>query len=193
MTNSKKRFHPSKGDTQQAKRARWIQSDLEAGVKGFFVSCVKGKERLSCKEVTMLLTDEIQRLHPEIIPEKSQQVVEEVKQAVEDSIADEISSLNERKDNQESNDSLFQPIAIGVDCLMFLKFKSDFAIDMEKVVNSLFSRILTFSSEKRVKTRFTQRIIPFQASSKSFLPEMKSTLTSLCESCNLKEGASVRF
>ncbi|KNE56185.1 hypothetical protein AMAG_02019 [Allomyces macrogynus ATCC 38327] len=196
---SKKRFFQGDGDSKSAggpKRQRRTGNEVQLtpGMVGFFVSATKGKERMASKEVSGLITEQLESLYADALAATSAPAAAstdanvESKPAaaaassIEDDIARELSNLAESKgDNFHS--SHLQHLGMATDCLLFLQLTPAAlasAVDPVRVVENMFEELVGGDGERKApRTRFAHRIIPFQATCKADEDEIAKTVADL--------------
>ncbi|KAJ1648083.1 hypothetical protein J3B02_002226 [Coemansia erecta] len=169
---------PGLTDAQQ-KRAKRYQSmvdrvrnphsafEISPGMKGFFVTCNRNREKKSATEVIDLLEEYAAKIYPglaeEIENEDDEDADENEAEAasgnIEDEIAREVAGIKSK-----SKPKLFRYLNATIDCLVFIKCHR--MIDPEKMVQFIFDD-LTKTMQR--KTRFTSRLIPAKVTTTSKL------------------------
>ncbi|KAI8322170.1 hypothetical protein GQ54DRAFT_297508 [Martensiomyces pterosporus] len=154
---------------QQEKRAKRFQQmkdrfknpshvfEISPGMKGFFVTCTRGREKKSASETIDLLEEYAARLYPGL--------EEEVEQANNDSDKNDAGSAEGDIESEiarelegmksKTKPKLFRSLQTTIDCLVYIK--CDRRIDPERLVQFVFSDL---SKTRQRKTRFTSRLIP---------------------------------
>ncbi|KNE54537.1 hypothetical protein AMAG_00507 [Allomyces macrogynus ATCC 38327] len=198
---SKKRFFQGDGDSKSAggpKRQRRTGNEVQLtpGMIGFFVSATKGRERMASKEVSGLITEQLESLYADALAAASAPAAASTEadteskpaaaaaSSIEDDIARELSNLAESKgDNFHS--SHLQHLGMATDCLLFLQLTPAAlatAVDPVRVIENMFEELVGGDGERKApRTRFAHRIIPFQATCKADEDEIAKTVADLVE------------
>ncbi|KAI9474663.1 hypothetical protein LPJ78_003366 [Coemansia sp. RSA 989] len=149
-------------------RARNPQNsfDISPGMKGFFVTCTRGREKKSAAETIDLLEEYTGKLYPnldeEIAAEKAaseDRPAAEGEGDIEDEIARELAEMQ-----SSPKIKMFRYLPTTVDCLLYIKCHRK--IDPEKLVQFMFADL---AQTRQRKTRFTSRLIPAQVTTTSRL------------------------
>ncbi|KAJ3369126.1 hypothetical protein GGF31_005585 [Allomyces arbusculus] len=196
---SKKRFFQGDGDSKSGggpKRQRRTGNEVQLtpGMVGFFVSATKGKERMASKEVTGLITEQLESLYADPLAAVSTPTASsadaETKatsvaaSSIEDDIARELSNLAESKGHNFHSLHL-QHLGMATDCLFFLQLTPAAlatAVNPVRVVENMFEELVGSEGERKApRTRFAHRIIPFQATCKADEDEIAKTVADLVE------------
>ncbi|KAJ1964216.1 hypothetical protein GGI12_001569 [Dipsacomyces acuminosporus] len=154
--------------TSQQKRAKRFQQmkdrfknpsnifEISPGMKGFFVTCTRGREKKSASETIDLLEEYAAKLYPgleeelEHAAEGENSDTEAAGGDIESEIARELEGMKSK-----TKPKLFRPLQTTIDCLVYIKCHRK--IDPEKLVQFVFADL---SKTKQRKTRFTSRLIP---------------------------------
>ncbi|KAJ2356193.1 hypothetical protein IWW50_001016 [Coemansia erecta] len=142
--------------------------DISPGMKGFFVTCVRGREKKSAGETIDLLEEYAAKLYPnleeEIAAEKeSAEDKPEAEAAEGGGIEDEIArELAEMKASPKIK--MFRYLPSTIDCILYIKCHR--RIDPEELVQFMFADL---NATKQRKTRFTGRLIPAKVTTTSKL------------------------
>ncbi|KAI9230474.1 MAG: hypothetical protein DHS80DRAFT_21272 [Piptocephalis tieghemiana] len=134
---------------------------LEPGLRGFSITCTRGKERQSVKECLDLLTRYIYLEYPDLDPETSApspSQTEEPVESIEDQVAKEVEEIKEQ--GKKESQKLLVSLSTCTDCLIFLRTLP--SIDPNRVLARLLPDLCRTRSSS---TRFTLRIIPIIGSS----------------------------
>ncbi|KAJ2726806.1 hypothetical protein GGI07_000317 [Coemansia sp. Benny D115] len=157
--------------TSQQKRAKRYQPmadrlrnpqnvfEISPGMKGFFVTSNRHREKKCAMEAIDLLEEYAARLYPgleeEIENEADDDGAEENADGagdIEDEIAREVASMKSK-----ASPKLFRYLNTTIDCLVFIKCHRK--IDPENLVQFIFDDL---TKTKQRKTRFTGRLVPAQ-------------------------------
>ncbi|KAJ1729424.1 hypothetical protein LPJ61_003525 [Coemansia biformis] len=130
--------------------------DISPGMKGFFVTCTRGREKKSAAETIDLLEDYAARLYPGLDEELAADgddapaaPAAEVDD-IEAEIAREVAEMK-----AASTPRLFRYLPTTIECLLYIKCHR--RIDPEKLVQFIFADLV---ETRQRKTRFTGRLIP---------------------------------
>ncbi|KAJ1810924.1 hypothetical protein LPJ56_005852 [Coemansia sp. RSA 2599] len=163
----------------QQKRAKRYQSmvdrvrnphsafEISPGMKGFFVTCNRNREKKSASEVIDLLEEYAAKLYPGLAEEIENEADEDADEgaaeaqsgSIEDEIAREVAGMKSK-----TKPKLFRYLNATIDCLVFIKCHRK--IDPEQMVQFIFDD-LTKTMQR--KTRFTSRLIPAKVTTTSKL------------------------
>ncbi|KAJ2233055.1 hypothetical protein IWW45_004488 [Coemansia sp. RSA 485] len=141
--------------------------EISPGMKGFFVTCNRNREKKSATEIIDLLEEYAAKLYPgleeEIENEADEDADDDTAKAsggsIEDEIAREVAGMKSR-----SKPKLFRYLSATIDCLVFIKCHRK--IDPEKMVQFIFDDL---TNTMQRKTRFTSRLIPAKITTTSKL------------------------
>ncbi|KAJ2019618.1 hypothetical protein IW146_002876 [Coemansia sp. RSA 922] len=140
--------------------------DISPGMKGFFVSCTRGREQKSASETIDLLEQYATQLYPgieeDIENENEGEPGDEPAPTggdIEDEIAREIASMKSK-----SRPKLFRYYFTTIECVVFIKCHRK--IDPEKLAHFIFEDLV---KTKQRKTRYTSRLIPAKVTTASKL------------------------
>ncbi|KAJ1847302.1 hypothetical protein LPJ70_001604 [Coemansia sp. RSA 2708] len=134
-------------------------------MKGFFVTCTRGRERKSAAETIDLLEEYAAKLYPNLEAEiaAESEADGDAPPADGGDIEDEIArELAEMKSSPKQKP--FRYLQTTIDCLLYIKCHRK--IDPEKLVQFIFADL---SETKQRKTRFTGRLIPVKVTTTSKL------------------------
>ncbi|KAJ2607669.1 hypothetical protein EV177_005380 [Coemansia sp. RSA 1804] len=166
----------SDGQQKRAKRFQQMKErfkkpqnsfEISPGMKGFFVTSVRGREKKCALETIDLLEEYAAKLYPnleqEIVMDGADGKDDESPQAesndIEDEIAREVATMK-----SEKTPKLFRYLPTTIDCLVYIKCYKK--IDPERLVQFIFADM---SKTKQRKTRFTGRLIPAKVTTTSKL------------------------
>ncbi|KAJ2459224.1 hypothetical protein GGF42_001601 [Coemansia sp. RSA 2424] len=155
---------PSASQQKRAKRFQAVRErfknpqnvfDISPGMKGFFVTCTRGREKKCATEAIDLLEEYATRLYPGIeddIENDGETSADPTSTGgdIEDEIAREIADMK-----STSKPRLFRYYSTTIECVVFIKCHR--MIDPEKLVHFIFEDL---SKTKQRKTRYTSRLIP---------------------------------
>ncbi|KAJ1939825.1 hypothetical protein FBU59_003993 [Linderina macrospora] len=143
-----KRFQTMKDRFKKAENV----FELSPMMKGFFITCNRGREKKSAVEVIDLLEQYTEKLYPGL--EAGEESDNEGDEAgdIESEIARELEGMKSK-----SKPKLFRSLQTTIDCIAFVK--CDKRIDPEALVHFMFSDLV---KTKQRHTRFTSRLIPAQ-------------------------------
>ncbi|KAJ2893381.1 hypothetical protein GGI21_005434 [Coemansia aciculifera] len=124
-------------------------------MRGFFVTCTRGRESKCAAEVIDLLEEYATRLYPGIEDDIENSGDTSADPAptsddIEDEIAREIADMKSK-----SKPRLFSYYTTTIECVVFIKCHR--MVDPEKLVHFIFEDM---SQSKQRKTRYTSRLIP---------------------------------
>ncbi|KAJ2004234.1 hypothetical protein H4R26_002637 [Coemansia thaxteri] len=137
---------------------------VSPGMRGFFVTCVRGREKKSAMETIDLLEEYASKLYPGIEEdiENEGELDDEAAPGgddIEDEIARELADMK-----STSKPRLFRYLPMTIECLVYIKCHRK--IDPQELVHFLFEDL---SKTKQRKTRYTSRLIPAQVTTTSKL------------------------
>ncbi|KAJ2616409.1 hypothetical protein H4S08_000800 [Coemansia sp. RSA 1365] len=175
-----KRFSERSGaGASQLKRAKRYQQmrdrlrkpqnsfDISPGMKGFFATCTRGREKKSALETIDLLEDYAGKLYPGLEDELRAEGEEVPNSGAEgpasnvgDIEADIARELAEMK--SASTPKLFRYLPTTIECLIYIKCHR--RIDPEQLVRFIFADI---TKTRQRRTRFTGRLIPAKVTTTS--------------------------
>ncbi|KAJ2156649.1 hypothetical protein GGF46_005049 [Coemansia sp. RSA 552] len=140
--------------------------DISPGMKGFFATCTRGREKKSAAETIDLLEEYAARLYPGLEEQIAAEATDsagappaEDSGDIEAEIARELAEMR-----STSRPKLFRYLPTTIECLIFVKCHK--RIDPEKLVRFIFDD-LTVTRQR--KTRFTGRLIPAKTTTTSKL------------------------
>ncbi|KAJ1723626.1 hypothetical protein LPJ53_002066 [Coemansia erecta] len=142
--------------------------EISPGMKGFFVTCTRHKEKKSAMETIDLLEEYAAKLYPGLEEEIENEGADDNEDGgaqdgteatdaaagdIEDEIAREVAGMK-----SNTKQKLFRYLNTTIDCIVFIKCHR--RIDPEQLVEYIFED-LTKTMQR--KTRFTGRLIPAKA------------------------------
>ncbi|KAJ2783674.1 hypothetical protein H4R18_001584 [Coemansia javaensis] len=163
------------GAAAQQKRARRHQSrssrfknpqnsfDISPGMKGFFATCTRGRERSSAAEAIDLLESYAARLYPGLEEEVAAAEAEPEPEPgaesgdIEAEIAREVAEMK-----SASKPALFRYLPTTIECLIYIKCHR--RIDPGRLVQFMFADLV---ETRQRRTRFTGRLVPAQVTTTS--------------------------
>ncbi|KAJ2808963.1 hypothetical protein H4S07_003296 [Coemansia furcata] len=136
--------------------------DISPGMRGFFVTCTRGREQKSASETIDLLEQYATQLYPGIeedIENENETGTEPVPTGgdIEDEIAREIANIK-----STSKPALFRYYFTTIECVVFIKCHRK--IDPERLAHYVFEDL---AKTKQRKTRYTCRLIPAKVTTSS--------------------------
>ncbi|KAJ2490144.1 hypothetical protein IWW37_003412 [Coemansia sp. RSA 2050] len=136
--------------------------DISPGMRGFFVSCTRGREQKSASETIDLLEQYATRLYPGIEEDIENEGETSAEPAptggdIEDEIAREIANIK-----STSRPKLFRYYFTTIECVVFIKCHR--MIDPEKLAHFVFEDL---AKTKQRRTRYTCRLIPAKVTTSS--------------------------
>ncbi|KAJ2791373.1 hypothetical protein GGI18_001186 [Coemansia linderi] len=136
--------------------------DISPGMRGFFVTCTRGREQKSASETIDLLEQYATRLYPGIEEDIENEGETSAEPAptggdIEDEIAREIANIKSK-----SRPTLFRYYFTTIECVVFIKCHR--MIDPEKLAHFVFEDL---AKTKQRKTRYTCRLIPAKVTTSS--------------------------
>ncbi|KAJ2659468.1 hypothetical protein IW148_004201 [Coemansia sp. RSA 1199] len=189
-----------KGSQQKrAKRHQYLKDrvkypqnsfDISPGMKGFFVTCTRGREKKSASETIDLLEEFANKLYPnleeEIAAEKDASDDAPAAQAgggIEDEIAREIAEMK-----ASPKIKMFRYLPSTIDCILYIKCHRK--IDPEALVQFMFAEL---SVTKQRKTRFTGRLIPAKVTTTSKLDAIVKGATQVAHELLAEDAEPTTF
>ncbi|KAJ2746387.1 hypothetical protein GGI20_001383 [Coemansia sp. BCRC 34301] len=141
--------------------------DISPGMKGFFVTCTRGREKNCAAEVIDLLEEYATRLYPGIEDdiENGGEISADPAPTggdIEDEIAREIADMK-----STSKPRLFRYYSTTIECVVFIKCHR--MIDPERLAHFVFEDL---SNTKQRKTRYTSRLIPSKVTTRSKIDDI---------------------
>ncbi|KAJ1988824.1 hypothetical protein GGI26_005617 [Coemansia sp. RSA 1358] len=142
--------------------------DISPGMKGFFVTSTRGREKKCAAETIDLLEEYAEKLYPNLEEEIANETTEDKSTTeqmsegvddIEDEIAREVAKLK-----SEKAPKLFRYLPTTIDCLVYIKCYK--RIDPERLIQFMFDDLV---KTKQRKTRFTGRLIPAKITTTSKL------------------------
>ncbi|KAJ1797654.1 hypothetical protein LPJ59_002998 [Coemansia sp. RSA 2399] len=140
--------------------------DISPGMKGFFVTSTRGRERKCALETIDLLEEYTARLYPSLEQEiaddaggKGNEPQKAGTNDIEDEIAREVAMMK-----SEKAPKLFRYLPTTIECIVYIKCHK--AIDPERLVQFMFADL---AKTRQRKTRYTSRLIPAKVTTTSKL------------------------
>ncbi|KAJ1859626.1 hypothetical protein LPJ73_001770 [Coemansia sp. RSA 2703] len=134
--------------------------EISPGMKGFFITCNRHKEKKSAMETIDLLEEYAAKLYPGLEDEIENEGADDKDDGgaqdeagagdIEDEIAREVAGMK-----SNTKPKLFRYLNTTIDCIVFIKCHR--RIDPEQLVEYIFEDL---SKTMQRKTRFTGRLIP---------------------------------
>lgn len=139
---------------------------IDPNTSGLFATCNRGKEAGCRKELMNLLAEKCDQWYPDwetrVEEEESDSKTE---LSVEDQIQQELASLKKEK---TSKSTIFLPIDLGCECLVFIKIRKP--VQPAEFVLRICEEAMQLGEKK---TRFTQKITPITTSVSASIEELK--------------------
>ncbi|KAL1920134.1 uncharacterized protein VTP21DRAFT_1280 [Calcarisporiella thermophila] len=147
----KRRAPSDNGDARRKKykeRARGLGFGLGPGMSGILVTCTRGKEQQSVRELYSIFNEYADKLYPSSA-DKGEESQEE--QSVEDAVARELAEM--KKPHKENR---FASLMTQTECVVFIKVCN--TIEPVSFVQYILKDLVETGMKK---TRFSQRLVPF--------------------------------
>ncbi|KAJ2548086.1 hypothetical protein EV175_004964 [Coemansia sp. RSA 1933] len=144
--------------------------DISPGMKGFFVTSNRGKEKKSALETIDLLEEYAAKLYPGLeqeIADDAEDKGDESQQTDLDDIENEI-AREVAKMKSEKGPKLFRYVPTTIECIVYIRCHKK--IDPEKLVQFIFADL---AKTKQRKTRYTSRLIPAKVTTTSKLESIE--------------------
>ncbi|KAJ2790508.1 hypothetical protein H4R21_006496, partial [Coemansia helicoidea] len=144
--------------------------EISPGMKGFFATCTRGREKKSAAETIDLLESYAAQLYPgledEIAAEDGDEAAAPAAASgdIEAEIAREVAEMK-----ATSKPRLFRYLQTTIECLIYIKCHR--RIDPERLVQFIFADLV---KTRQRKTRFTGRLIPAKVTTTSKLDAIVS-------------------
>ncbi|PVV02467.1 hypothetical protein BB560_003076 [Smittium megazygosporum] len=156
---------------------------LEIGMKGFYITGERGRERKCAKEVIFLLDKYKDKLYPQSTEENEAEVEEKEEKSIEDSIQAELLEMKKKRP-----ESVFKPIFTDTECITFIQSPPEF--DVVKIAMNIMQDCATTKSKD---TRYTSRIVPIEATCKADIQAIEKTVESLAQGYLNKDAPQTTF
>ncbi|KAI1644945.1 uncharacterized protein F4817DRAFT_345090 [Daldinia loculata] len=147
---------------QKAKLEAIKGRSLEVGDMGIWTTCVKGKERQALGEMMDLCEEYGEKLYDIKRQEPAEAQDDEDDDDIESSIKKEI---QEMKPASKSKDSVFEPMRMNLDCLLFIRTKPP--VDPVALVQQICKDAKEITEKSQRRTRFINRFTPVALTAKA--------------------------
>ncbi|KAH8645634.1 THUMP domain-containing protein [Xylariales sp. PMI_506] len=154
--------HKAKLDSFKAKGRT-----LEVGDVGFWVTCQRTKEVRALEELVSICDEYAERMYGI----KSDPAASdgddgaEGSADIESSIEKEIDSMKEASTRPRDGDSVFDPMRMNLDCLLFMRTKAP--VEPRELVRKICEDARLVTSRNQRKSRFINRFIPITLTGKA--------------------------
>ncbi|KAI2622664.1 hypothetical protein GGS26DRAFT_239318 [Hypomontagnella submonticulosa] len=133
---------------------------LEVGDMGIWTTCVKGKERQALEELLDICEEYGERLYGIKREEDTEGTDDD--DDIEASIKKEVQGM---KPTDKPKDSIFEPMRMDLDCLLFMRTKSP--IDPVELVQHICKDAKKATNKAQRQSRFINRFTPVTTSAKA--------------------------